>query len=953
MSLTGLTPNTNYYARAFATNGVGTAYGAQVGFVTPADIASLTTSAISAVTTTTASSGGVITSDGGSTILAKGICWSTSPNPVTGTATMTNDGSGLGTFTSSLTGLAPNTTYYVRSYAINGKGTAYGNELTFTTNSVALTAPGAPTIGLATKGNAEATVAFTAPASDGGSAITGYTATSNPGGLTGTGTASPITVSGLTNGTAYTFTVTATNGIGTGPSSTASNSVTPSTVPGAPVIGTATSGNAKATISFTAPDDGGTFITGYTVTSNPGGITGTGGSSPIDVTGLANIAYTFTVTATNANGTGAASAPSNSVTPTLIPGAPTIGTATAGDSYASVAFTPPVSDGGSAITMYKATANPGGLFGTGVVSPVNVTGLTNGTAYTFTVTATNINGTSPASAASNSVTPSAVPILTTISISNITSTTATSGGNITSNGGATVTASGVCWGTASGPVATGNHTSDGAVAGTYASTITGLTLGQTYYVRAYATNSIGTGYGNELSFSTTLAPNAVSGVATSVTSNSADLNAIVNANNLSTIVTFEYGTTIAYGSTATATPNPVTGIISTNVSAGLTGLLFGTTYHFRVKAVSTGGTTYGDDMMFVTLGFPTVTTTSITSITTSSASSGGNISNDGGASIINRGVCWSTLNNPTIADNKTSDGTGSGNFSSSISGLSLGTIYYVRAYATNSVGTSYGDVISFSTLNYPTITTTTITLITSTTSSSGGNITSDGGAGVTSRGVCWSTAVNPTILDPKTSNGVGIGLFSSNITSLSPGTTYHVRAYATNSVGTSYGTDVSFTTDLVIGDTYQGGIVGYILQSGDPGYISGQKHGIIVAQSDQSSGTIWGCYGTLISGADGLTLGTGLQNTIDIMAGCSTAGIAARLCRGVTINGYTDWYLPSKDELNILFTNQSVIGMVLDYSYWSSTEYTNNTAWGQNFNGGYQFGSAKSSNYHVRAIRAF
>ena len=113
--------------------------------------------------------------------------------------------------------------------------------------------PGAPTSVTATAGNAQATVSFTAPASNGGSAITGYTVTSNPGGITAQGSVSPITVTGLTNGTAYTFTVTATNAVGTGPASGPSNQVTPATVPGAPTSVTATAGNAQATVSFTPP----------------------------------------------------------------------------------------------------------------------------------------------------------------------------------------------------------------------------------------------------------------------------------------------------------------------------------------------------------------------------------------------------------------------------------------------------------------------------------------------------------------------------------------------------------------------------------------------------------------------------------------------------------------------------------------------------------------------------
>jgi uncharacterized protein (TIGR02145 family) len=183
--------------------------------------------------------------------------------------------------------------------------------------------PGAPTIGAATAGAGQASVSFTAPASNGGSTITSYTATSDPGNITGTlsqAGSGTITVTGLTNGTAYTFTVTATNAAGTGTASAASNPVTPVTVPGAPTIGTAVAGNAQASVSFTAPaSNGGSTITSYTATSTPGSITGIltqAGSGTITVTGLTNgTAYTFTVTATNSIGTGAASNASNTVTP--------------------------------------------------------------------------------------------------------------------------------------------------------------------------------------------------------------------------------------------------------------------------------------------------------------------------------------------------------------------------------------------------------------------------------------------------------------------------------------------------------------------------------------------------------------------------------------------------------------------------------------------------------------
>jgi hypothetical protein len=174
----------------------------------------------------------------------------------------------------------------------------------------------------ATAGNTQATVNWAAPSNDGGSPITGYTVTSSPGHFVATVTASATTatVTGLTNGTSYTFTVTATNAVGTGPASPASNAVTPAapTAPGAPTSVTATAGNDQATVSWSSPaSTGGSAITGFTVMSSPGGVTASasGTATSTTVTGLTNgTSYTFTVTAANAVGSGPVSAVSNMVT---------------------------------------------------------------------------------------------------------------------------------------------------------------------------------------------------------------------------------------------------------------------------------------------------------------------------------------------------------------------------------------------------------------------------------------------------------------------------------------------------------------------------------------------------------------------------------------------------------------------------------------------------------------
>ncbi len=196
-------------------------------------------------------------------------------------------------------------------------------------------------------------------------------------------------------------------------------------------------------------------------------------------------------------------------------------------------------------------------------------------------------------------------------------------------------------------------------------------------------------------------------------------------------------------------------------------------------------------------GVLSVTTGTVTNITTTTATCSGNVTSDGGSSVTARGVCWSTTQNPTTSNSKTTNGTGVGSYTSNITGLSPNTTYYVRAYATNSEGTAYGAQKTFTTNAQqatPSVTTGDVTNITTTTASCSGNVTSDGGSSVTARGVCWSTTQNPTTADSKTTNGTGTGTFTSNITGLTPNTTYYVRTYATNSNGTSYGEQKSFKT---------------------------------------------------------------------------------------------------------------------------------------------------------------
>ena len=377
----------------------------------------------------------------------------------------------------------------------------------------------------------------------------------------------------------------------------------------------------------------------------------------------------------------------------------------------------------------------------------------------------------------------------------------------------------------------------------------------------------------------------------------------------------------------------------------------------EIKLYNCGG------VMQYTPCLPLLNTISANNITGDSAILGGSIINDGGATITQKGVCWSTSPNPTLSNNYTNDGNGNISYNSQLSGLIGNTTYYVRAYATNSAGTGYGSQITFTTLitSIPTLITSPISAIIFNTASSGGSIISNGNCTITSKGICWSTSPNPTLANNFTSDGNGNGNFSSQLVGLTINTIYYVRSYATNIVGTSYGNEISFTSSSIpsIGQSYQGGILAYVLQPGDPGYNINIPHGIIAAINDLGFFE-WGCYGSNISGADSNSLGTGNQNTTDILNGCSQVGIAAKVCSDLVLNGFSDWYLPSANEMSRLYDNRLLIGgfssgasgSFSDF-YWTSTENNSNFAYYFNFNAStLQYGS-KSAQLHVRAIRSF
>jgi len=637
-TISGLTENTHYYTKAFATNEKGTAYGDVLEFTTlPISISELSTKEISGITVNSADAGGIITSDGYSTITARGVVWSTTENPtLENNEGITEDGDGLGEFTSNITNLDDGTAYFVRAYAINEIGTAYGDQKSFQTIGI-----GFPV--LTTKD------------------VTDITANSaqSGGNITDAGNGN-ITARGIC----------------------------------------------------------------WNTTGNP--------------TLEDNINYT-----TNGTGTGEFTAQLNS--------------------------------------------------------------LNEGVQYYVAAYATNEEGTTYGGVKSFTTTDLSTPTVSTANASNITINSATAGGEVTDDGNLTVIQRGVCWHTNSNPSMDNNlgYTTDGTGTGSFVSSINGLNQGTTYYFRAYAINAEGTAYGTIKEFTTlnlelpTVSTNDISNIGTTYATGgghiSNDGNSTVTARGVcwNTTGSPTLGNSIGYTSDGSGT-----GSFTSNI----TGLNEGTTYYVAAYASNSEGTAYGSIKSFSTLEItlPTVTTTTPTDITNNSAISGGNVTNDGNSIVTARGVCWNTTGSPTLSNNDgyTTNGSGTGVFTSSLTGLDENTIYYVAAYATNSEGTSYGEMFSFITLTLPTVITTTPSEITANSAISGGEVLNEGNGNVTARGVCWNTTGNPTLSNNIgfTEDGNGLGSFMSNIIGLNDNTTYYVVAYATNSVGTEYGNLLSFTT---------------------------------------------------------------------------------------------------------------------------------------------------------------
>jgi len=682
------------------------------------------------------------------------------------------------------------------------------------------------------------------------------------------------------------------------------------------------------------------------------------------------------------------------------------------------------------------TTNPG--LGTATVVPGNTLGtfeytataLVPNTTYYVRAFATSTSGTAYGQEVSFTTLPLTTPSVSTGTVSEVSSTSATATGRVTATGGSPISDTGFCWATTPNPTVADSTLALGAGSADFIATISNLTASTTYYLRAYATNAQGTSYGNEQVFTTTILQLATLS-ATTVTA------VLYTTATISGQVITDGGTTVTQRGVCYDTqPNPTitnnllisgtgTGVFSLN----LTGLSSNTLYYARTFATNAGGTAYGTETTFTTLAMtaPTVSTSDVFSIDATSASSGGNVTADGGSPVTNRGICYGTQPNPTLQDSYTVNGTGTGAFNSVMTNLTLDTTYFVRAYATNALGTTfgnqitfnnaagaatgpitnpvigtkyiiknadsytsggfvsstggrpiirlgicykpgtddpttgdtvvystytglgfydldftlpntcnewysvrafvensagitYGNKVSFQTGFAPVFATTTINF-SGIMAEAGCAITQDGGCAILERGFCWSKNTNPTTANYKLASGSGTGNYTANLTNLIPNTTYYIRSYIINAVSTIYGEQQTFTTGeatgLYIGKHHAGGIIFYIDASGN--------HGMVCTETDLGNAP-WGCQDTQMYTST--AFGSGMQNTANIVAGCSDANIAAKICNDLVLNSYTDWYLPSLEELITLRSNlwENGLGGPIGSPYLSSSESSGHDA---------------------------
>ncbi|MCR4872520.1 MAG: hypothetical protein K5885_03130 [Bacteroidales bacterium] len=881
----------------------------------------VTTAAATAITATGATCGGNVTDDGNATVTARGVCWSTTSIEPTLSDYHTTDGAGTGTFTSNLASLTSGTTYFVRAYATNSEGTAYGSTISFTTEEPAPVSyegqpcPDAPTM-TDNSGNTYETLLLGTQCWTKTNLRTKKDKNGND-----------FTSTSISASVPYYYIPTSNNWL---------SSDLPFTSYNASVFGYYYNWEAAKVAcpsGWHLPSEADwTALTTYLSTKSEylcGSYNAKGlASSEYWYTNNPSSLYSCRVNydlSTN-NATGFSAIP-------------------AGNYYSSYNNNEGVALAGSSAYFWTSSEAAGTNAGSAAARRISYDDVN------LMSEISEQGGMNPARGLSvrclKGEPGEDYSTVVTKPVTNIAQTSVTLNGEVTEDGGATVTARGFCWGTSENPVVNTNfpnsYSTDGTGTGTFSHALTGLTVGTTYHVRAYAKNSMGTAYGEDLTFTTATyalptgdaqpCPNTPT--VTDIDGNSYPTVQIGNqcwmaenlrttkfANDVVISTDFTASATTPYckkiihnldnyeclynwaavlGGAASSDANPSNvqgicpdgwhvpsaaewaqlrdymsdqpGYLCNNIIGTIGKALASTTgwsssnyqyavgnnqsannisaftatpdgYYYNNSFAGQGTKArfwscspragYPEDAMcaevsydeagfredasyFKTAGLavrclkgqgvapsivakPTVSTGTPSDVTITSAQCTGQIISDGGLAVTACGLAWSTSSVNSLSERTTGQPDNTGAFSATLTDLLPATTYHVRAYATNSEGTSYGEDRTFTTAapTLPMVTTDEVTNITGTTAVSGGEVTHEGASEVIKHGVCWGTSHNPTLDDHYTEANGG-GSFASNMMNLTPGTTYYVRAYATNSNGTGYGNEVSFTTTFTCG----------------------------------------------------------------------------------------------------------------------------------------------------------
>ncbi|MDQ3036072.1 MAG: hypothetical protein M3Y87_26965, partial [Myxococcota bacterium] len=773
--ITGLSPGTTYYYCALASNSGGTALGSIVSFVTPAAPTVITASATSIAATSATLNGSGNPNRAATTGYFRyattdpGTCNDTfgSRAPTTG-GTSLGSGSTSVAFNRSISGLSPGTTYYYCAIADNSEDTAFGALLSFTTHAVPTVTTSAAT--LVTSSSAT------------------LNASADPNGATSSGWFRYSTVSpGACNNTFGTLTTT--TALGAGTASVAYSRAISGLTPGATYYYCAIASNAVGT--------GYGALLSFTVLP----------AAPSVVTSVASGVTTTTATLNGSANPNGASTTGWFRFDTVSPG-------TCNDSFGT-----------------RAPSSAGAALGAGNTSAAfsqSATSLTPGTTYYFCAIASSAEGTSFGTV--RTLTTTALPTVATLAATPVMSISATLNGSADPNGFATTawfryspTNPGTCSDTFGirAPTSSGTSIGSGTLPVTYSRAITGLSPGTTYYACAIASSSIGTSLGEVLSFTTPAAGPTVTTVAASgIGPGSAVLNGTANPNGSAATGWLRYSTTNpgacndTFGTRAPASGGTALGSGTSTVaySASISGLSLATTYYFCAIASNGVATSVGTVLSFTTTVAPTVTTAAATAVASTSATLAGSANPNGASSTgyfrystTSPVSCNDTFGTRAPSTGGTTLGAGSSvvAYSQSLSGLMAGATYYYCAIATSSAGTGFGAVLSFTTTAAPTVSTELATAISSTGATLNGSANPNLGSATgwfryatTSPGACNDTFGTraPTTAGSVLGSGSSPVAYARMLSGLSPATTYHYCAIASNAAGTSFGAVLSFTT---------------------------------------------------------------------------------------------------------------------------------------------------------------